>query len=374
MRRTEAHARLGGLAAGQFGLVTSAQAAQRGIEGKTLQRLREAGLLEQVGRGVYQVIGAVTPTHLEIRVAWLRLDPERPAWERDGRGMRDGVVSHRSACLLHRVGDIPAPNVELTVPQRLTTRDPWVVLHQHRGPLPEREITVVDGLPVTTVERTVLDLLRDRADAGHVGGVIADAENRGLLDLDTLARKVQVFARHYAMPEATGAELLSALAAAAERSLNRDSAIDALAKTAAAAYMDAVRHTLAQAAPTEDWRGIDVARMLTSTGQGTAFSEVTKSITAALAPALEPLREAVQRIADAQLGPVAAHVNQSVAAQLARSLDSLPRTIAVPVSRWAVAGGADELTPKALVRLSPPVRAALERADTQTTPGSGEPS
>jgi hypothetical protein len=119
-----------------------------------LLRLRDAGLLELVGRGVYQVTGAAPPTHLEIRVAWLRLDPARPAWERDGRGAKDGVVSHRSACLVHDLGDIPAPSIELTISHRMTTREPGVVLHLRSGGLRRRDVTIIDSLPVTIAERT----------------------------------------------------------------------------------------------------------------------------------------------------------------------------------------------------------------------------
>lgn len=261
MRRTEAQATLGELAADQFGLVTSAQAADRGIDGKTLQRLRDANLVEQVGRGVYRIAGAATPSHLETRIAWLRLDPERPAWERDGRGMRDGVVSHRSACLLHQLGDIPAPNVEMTVPKRLTTRDPWVVLHRHDGPLPADDITVVEGLPVTTAARTVVDLIRDGADAGHVGGVIADAERRGLLDLRDLADRVEPFAARYALPGGSGEELISTLVAGAGQRLGREKALETLDQAASAGYLTALRNVLVHRALPQDLSE-EVARQL----------------------------------------------------------------------------------------------------------------
>lgn len=255
MKRTEAQAILGGLAADQYGLVTSAQAKAHGVDGVTLLRLRDAGLLEQVGRGVYQLAGTPAPSHLEITVAWLRLDPARPAWQRDGRGTKDGVVSHRSACLVHHLGDIPAPNVELTVPGRLTTREPWVILHRNDGPLPSEEITVVDGLPVTTVQRTIVDLLHEGADGGHVGGVIADAEHRGLLDMALLAEQAEPFTARYGMPHAPGDELLAALAAAAGRQLDRQTVLKALADAASvgasAAYCEALRHVLDRAVPGE---------------------------------------------------------------------------------------------------------------------------
>jgi hypothetical protein len=59
-----------------------------------------------------------------------------------------------------------------------------------------------DGLPVTTAERTVVDLLRDGADGGRLGGLIADAEHRGMIDPERLAGRVARFAARYAMPGA----------------------------------------------------------------------------------------------------------------------------------------------------------------------------
>ncbi|HEV2640497.1 MAG TPA: type IV toxin-antitoxin system AbiEi family antitoxin domain-containing protein [Actinocrinis sp.] len=257
MKRAEALAILGGLASDQYGLITAALAKTRGVDGVTLLRLCDADLLENVGRGIYLLPGAVRPSHLEIRVAWLRLDPVRPAWARNGRGKKDGVVSHSSACLLHELGDIPTPKVELTVPGRLTTREPGVELHQHPGPLSPDEVMVVDGLPVTSAERTIVDLLQSGADAGHVGGVVVDAEHRGLVDFDALAARVERFADHYAVPEGSGRELLSTLAAAAGQQLNRDAVAEVwkewVTVGAAAGYEDAVRQILQMKPANASW-------------------------------------------------------------------------------------------------------------------------
>lgn len=222
MRRDAALRALEDVAADQAGLVTAAQATARGVERVTQRRLATAGLLEHVGRGVYRLVGAPPPQHLELRTAWLRLDPATPAWERDGLGTDDGVVSHRSACLLHDLGDIPTPHVELTVPRRRTTREPGVRLHQ--AALNPAEVTIVDGLPVTTVERTIMDLLRGRADGAHVGAVLADAERRGLLDPDHLAEHLHGFARHYGLHDEDGTALIAALV---EQAGGRSPAADA---------------------------------------------------------------------------------------------------------------------------------------------------
>jgi predicted transcriptional regulator of viral defense system len=206
MRRGEAVRILGEHASDQWGLVTAAQAKLAGVNGVELLRLGEAGLLHSVGRGVYQVIGAAVPEHLEIKVAWLRLDPERYAWQRAQPGTWGGVVSHGSACELHRIGDIPASEVEISVPRRRTTRGPGVRLRMRE--LDTADVVLVDGLPVTTPEQTIVDLLAARADGGHVGGIIADAEHRGLVTVDAVAERIARFAVAYGMRRGTSGEEL----------------------------------------------------------------------------------------------------------------------------------------------------------------------
>ncbi|MGY1527270.1 type IV toxin-antitoxin system AbiEi family antitoxin domain-containing protein [Streptomyces sp. MN3] len=219
MERAEQLAVLSGVAADQWGLVTAAQAKAHGLSAVQLKRLTEAGLLENVGRGVYALSAAGLPHHLEIKVAWLRLQPTVPAWERPIGGPDSGVISHASACQLHSLGDIPAPDVEISVPRRRTTTEPFV--RMRIANLPTADITMVDGLPVTTPARTIIDLLHTKADGGHVGGVIADAERRDLVDINVLAQAVQPYARRYGLRRAaTGYELIEHLVGQAGRILH----------------------------------------------------------------------------------------------------------------------------------------------------------
>jgi hypothetical protein len=250
MSQVDVLRKLGERASDQWGLVTAAQAKLDGIQGVHLLRLERAGLLENVGRGIYRITASAPPEHLETKVAWLRLDPKTPAWQRSGAQKWAGVVSHASACELHRLGDLPSDRVELIVPVRRTTRDETVLLH--RLPLEANDVTVVDGLPVTTAERTITDLLRSRADGAHIGTVIADADLRGLIDVDRLADRVVPFVRGYGLPAAaSGEELLQALCQQAGRSLRRHeteqaaaagfaSALSALEELAAPAALEKI--------------------------------------------------------------------------------------------------------------------------------------
>jgi predicted transcriptional regulator of viral defense system len=212
MDRGEQLAALGGIAADQWGLITAAQAKDAGLNGVQLLRLTETGLLESVGRGVYLLTAAGQPQHLEIKVAWLRLQPKVPAWERRPGDPDSGVISHASACQLHDLGDIPAPRVEISVPRRRATNEPFV--HLRTAVLDPADITLVDGLPVTTAPRTIVDLLQAKADGGHLGAVIAEAERRDLISLPELAERVGPFARKYGLPRtADGQDLIDHLVA-----------------------------------------------------------------------------------------------------------------------------------------------------------------
>lgn len=211
---------LSGAAADQWGLVTTAQAKELGLNAVQLLRLTEAGLLENVSRGVYFLATGAMPQHVDIKAAWLRLQPREFAWNRPLGHPDSGVVSHASACRLHELGDIPAPDVEITVPRRRTTNEPFVRLRT--ASLEPADITVADGLPVTTAARTVIDLLQAKADGGHIGGVIAEAERRGLITVDDLAERVWPYARKYGLKAtATGRDLIDHLVAQAGESLRR---------------------------------------------------------------------------------------------------------------------------------------------------------
>ncbi|MFH8257800.1 hypothetical protein [Streptomyces roseolus] len=194
----------------QWGLVTAEQAEQVGVDAACLDDLVQSGVLAVVGADVFQLVGAPLPPHLDIKVAWLQLEPDAPAWERLTND--SGVISHSSACRLHGLGDLPVGTVEMFAAASGTVE---LGVRVHHGPWPgPADITVVDGLPVTTTGRTITDLLRAGLDGGHVGSVVADAARLGLVDLRSLAQQVAVFTSAYGMPaSASGHDLISRLLA-----------------------------------------------------------------------------------------------------------------------------------------------------------------
>lgn len=215
MRQSDALKALERRASAQWGLVTTAQAKRDGVEGVQLLRLRRSGLLVSAGHGVHLLAGVPRPERLELKVAWLRLDPGAEA-ERRRADPCSGVVSHTSACVLLDLGDSSGDRIELTLPVRRATRSAGVTLH--RLPIDADDVTLVDGLPVTTAERTFVDLLRAGAAAAEAGAVLADARDHGLVETGRLASRVAPFLTRFPVPStASGEDLLRFLSEQAGR-------------------------------------------------------------------------------------------------------------------------------------------------------------
>ncbi|WP_405084336.1 type IV toxin-antitoxin system AbiEi family antitoxin domain-containing protein [Microbispora sp. NBC_01389] len=196
------------LAETQHGLVTARQATSCGAHRRDLSRLVQAGVLEHVAHGVYRVAGAPRPELEELRAAWLQLSPEL---QTDQRGAAHGVVSHSSATLVYEVGLLSPQRWEFTIPppRRFRTRRQDVAIHH--APLRADDLQWVDGLLVTTPQRTVTDLASVRLDGGHLGLVAADLLDRNLAHSDDLAAALAPYAAAYGLPDATDQEFLEHL-------------------------------------------------------------------------------------------------------------------------------------------------------------------
>lgn len=197
---------LADLGADQGGLVTTAQARSMGISAQQLARLSNRGVAERLAHGVYRLSGAAPTRDEGLRVAWLALDPSKRVVDRL-YAPETAVVSHRSAARLYELGDLDSDYHEFTTGERKQSRDSEVKLH--RGLVPEQDRTVVDGLPVTTVLRTVCDLAATRLDGGHLAGVVRDALTVRQVDADDLATALRPYAQVYGERLGDGESLLA---------------------------------------------------------------------------------------------------------------------------------------------------------------------
>ncbi len=191
------------LADEQWGLVTTRQVEAMGVAWSTLARQVRRGVLERVAHGVYRVRGAGGVEHLDLRAAWLQLQPAVPVWE---RGPDGGVVSHHSAAALYGIGHLPADVHEFTLPTRRQTRRPDVRLH--RGVLAAADWTTWSGLPVTRLHCIAGDLLHDREEPEAIGQVLADGLRQAIEAPATVAAALGALAHRYGLPDGDGVGLL----------------------------------------------------------------------------------------------------------------------------------------------------------------------
>jgi hypothetical protein len=159
-----------------------------------LRRQQRAGDLVRLGRGAY-VQAPGTPPRFEVRHALL-------AAVRDERQAVDGVLSHVSAAVLHGLSTwgLRLDRVHRTRDRRTGGRVGSGV-HLHAAPLASDEIVQVDGLLVTSVARTVVDLARTAGSDAAVA-VADSALHKHLTDPDELARAVRRCAGWPGVPQA----------------------------------------------------------------------------------------------------------------------------------------------------------------------------
>jgi hypothetical protein len=182
----------------QHGLITSAQAARLGITDEALAHLEEAQLVKKLGWDVYQLAGSsLGPIHAYPYAAWLALSPERFRWERAAEPAADAVLSHESACGVHQMGSLPIPFVTFIAPEEHAAPRATKISVL---PLTADEITTSRGIPVTTPQRTILDLIRGWADHDDVGDAITDAVRMDLVDLRALHEDMAALADEYDFP------------------------------------------------------------------------------------------------------------------------------------------------------------------------------
>lgn len=176
---------LAGLAGNQWGMFTAAQAVANGVARSTILRREQSGTLVRVRPGVYRLPGAPVNRLDDVRAIWLSTTPATPAWER--QLSPDVVVGGAAAAWAHDLGDLyPNPVLLYSTARRQTKH---ADLRYTMRQLPAQDITSLDGLPVTTRERTIADLFDEPgADLSVIADALRDAVLGGPeLDEDRLS-------------------------------------------------------------------------------------------------------------------------------------------------------------------------------------------
>jgi very-short-patch-repair endonuclease len=199
LHRTPSDFALADLALRQHNAVSRAQLIELGFTARQVKHRCQCGRLHPIYRGVYAV-GSRT------------LGPRGRLWAAHLRAGADSSVSHWSAAWLRRLWHNTG-RIQITCPREL--RIPQFTTH--RGtPSTSR----LDGLPVTTWARTIIDCAATTRNDRTIEKLINEAEYREVFDLTTLnaelsrlnghagvARTRRALARYIEAPTLTESEL-----------------------------------------------------------------------------------------------------------------------------------------------------------------------
>lgn len=162
------------IAEAQGGYFTTRQAAEASISTRLLTHYAGAGDLERVAHGVYRLVRYPSHRFGDMIAACL--------WAGD-----DSAVSHDSALAVYGLGDAMPAVIHLTLPRRFRGSRPGVIVHHL--PLDSAEATVWEDVPVTTVERSIVDVATS-VDPTLAAAATRDAYNHGFTSRDRLAAYV----------------------------------------------------------------------------------------------------------------------------------------------------------------------------------------
>jgi predicted transcriptional regulator of viral defense system len=189
------------LAEGHDGLFTSKQAREIGVMDSVLVHLAQRGRLVRTARGVYRIAHYPADRFAQYREAVL--------WAQSSQGPERIALSHETALLVLGISDVNPQKIHLTVPQgaRLRREKPsWLVLH--RADLAPGDWMDHEGIPITSVERTLYDILATTHRVDLARQALADARREGFLNREQAARLRQVINRYtHDLARETSAEL-----------------------------------------------------------------------------------------------------------------------------------------------------------------------
>jgi predicted transcriptional regulator of viral defense system len=174
---------LAALAEENDGLVTADHARHAGFTDSVLARLVQRGRIERTSRGVYRVPYLTPGRFSQYQEAVL--------WAKANRGPAHVAISHMTALAAYEISDANPHSIHITVPKTARLRRQRAKgIVVHREDLMPEDITIHEGMPLTTIARTIADLLKSGERIDLIRQAISDARREGFIQ-ESEARKLR---------------------------------------------------------------------------------------------------------------------------------------------------------------------------------------
>ena len=153
------------IAKDQGGYFSLSQANTVGIRRNQIYRSVSQGTIERIYPGVYRLSLFPAGQFEEVFAALVSSG-------------ENAVVGFETALYIYGLSDIIPADIHLILPRSSSRRRSHIKMHTNK--LNEQEITNYEGFRITTVERTIVDVLASHADMDQVRMATAQAIARGL--------------------------------------------------------------------------------------------------------------------------------------------------------------------------------------------------
>lgn len=147
------------------GVFTTRQARSAGVSERMLSYYVKRGDIERLAYGIYRFASLPRHRFEDVLVACLWVGS-------------DAAASHGTALVIHGLSDVMPARIHVSTPDAFTGKRRGVMVHQQVS-LPPEVVTTRDGLPVTTVLRTLSDVAADSLGMAHQA--LQEALDQGLI-------------------------------------------------------------------------------------------------------------------------------------------------------------------------------------------------
>lgn len=164
------------IAEDQRGYFSLSQANAIGIRRNQIYRAVKQSIIERVYHGVYRLVLFPANQFEEIYAAVVSMGDK-------------AVVGYETALYIFGLSDIIPADIHLIMPRSSSRRRKHVKMHTTK--LDDQDITLYEGFRITTIARTIVDVLSTHADTDQVHMAISQAIAQGMTTREILIDQAQ---------------------------------------------------------------------------------------------------------------------------------------------------------------------------------------
>lgn len=153
------------IAEDQAGYFSLAQAREIGLRRNQIYRGLQRGKFKKAGWGVYRFVQFPASRFEEIHMAVLSAG-------------QHAVVGFQTALYVYDLSDIIPDEIHLTLPPTSSRRRPGIRVHTNQ--LNPKDVTYFEGLPITTVDKTIVDCAFAHVDDEQIRIAVFQSLRRGM--------------------------------------------------------------------------------------------------------------------------------------------------------------------------------------------------